>query len=61
MMLRDRYIDMEETGQMWIEAWRCSNCGDVVDDRIKEHRLLRTSGARISMSGEMPIPWASLP
>lgn len=39
LMIRDDYLDMQdETGQSWFVAWRCLNCGDVLDPVILKNR-----------------------
>lgn len=39
LMLQDRFLDMEESfGGMWLHAWRCLNCGHVVDSVILANR-----------------------
>jgi hypothetical protein len=45
-MLMDHYMDMEESGALWLTAWRCLNCGNVVDEQILEHRLMRHTSVR---------------
>jgi hypothetical protein len=39
-MIVDHFIDMEESGSLWIRAWRCVSCGDVVDNKIRHRRML---------------------
>ena len=39
LMVVDHFIDMEETGGLWMRAWRCVACGEVVDPRIMRHRM----------------------
>lgn len=34
LMVVDQYIDIEETGALWMCAWRCVACDDVVDPEI---------------------------
>jgi hypothetical protein len=36
LMVMDHYIDMEG-GELWLNAWRCMCCGNVVDNQIKAH------------------------
>ena len=36
LMVTDHYIDMEGAG-LWLKAWRCMCCGNVVDNQIKVH------------------------
>lgn len=45
MMVEDHLIDMEGSdGLMWITAWRCVNCGHVVDSVMEANRqLLKTA------------------
>ncbi len=41
-MMSQTYEDLEDdTSQMSISAWRCFNCGEVVDSLILKHRLSR--------------------
>jgi hypothetical protein len=42
-MVIDHFIDMEESGGLWLRGWRCVTCGEVVDPMIMRHRLLRHS------------------
>lgn len=36
-MAEDHFLDLMETGgELWIKAWRCLNCGNVLD-HIMEH------------------------
>lgn len=42
-MILDHFIDMEESGSLWMRAWRCVACGEVVDPRIMRHRRLQQS------------------
>jgi hypothetical protein len=40
LMIVDSFIDMEEdTGQLWLSAWRCLNCGQVHDPGLIRNRL----------------------
>lgn len=44
LMVVDHYIDMEDdSGHLWLRAWRCITCGEVLDPRICRHRLIQTS------------------
>ena len=43
LMIIDHFIDMEETGGLWMRGWRCVACGEVVDPRIMRHRKLHQS------------------
>jgi hypothetical protein len=42
-MVIDHFIDMEESGGLWLRGWRCVTCGEVVDPMIMRHRLLSRS------------------
>jgi hypothetical protein len=44
-MVEDHLIDLEDSdGLMWITAWRCINCGHVVDSVMEANRqLLKTA------------------
>ncbi len=38
-MVVDHFIDMEDGGEhLWLRAWRCVNCGEVVEPGIIRHR-----------------------
>jgi len=37
-MVRDRLYDLQDSGGLSIEAWRCVNCGEVVDGTIALNR-----------------------
>lgn len=40
LMVLDHYIDLQDdTGQIGLDAWRCMNCGEVVDLVIRENRF----------------------
>lgn len=39
LMVQDSMLDMEETGSLWVEIWRCVQCGNAEDPRINRHRL----------------------
>ena len=41
LMVVDHYIDMQDdSGNLWMRAWRCVSCGDVLDAQIRSRRLL---------------------
>jgi hypothetical protein len=40
LMVVDHFIDMEYSGGLWLRAWRCVSCGDVLDSQIRSRRLL---------------------
>lgn len=43
LMVIDHFIDIENTGHLWLCGWRCVSCGDVVDPEIIEHRRVQQS------------------
>ncbi|TLY45823.1 MAG: hypothetical protein E6K59_02890 [Nitrospirae bacterium] len=44
LMVADYYIDLLNGGEdFWLRAWRCVNCGEVVEPGIIRHRLERRS------------------
>jgi hypothetical protein len=38
LMVVDHFVDMEETGGLWMCGWRCVSCGNVVDPEIMRRR-----------------------
>ena len=44
LMVTDSFIDLQETGHHWMKAWRCMNCGYVVDSVAAQNRLLQAAG-----------------
>jgi len=39
-MEEDHFLDMLESGgEMWITAWRCLNCGNVLDHVMEQNRM----------------------
>ena len=44
LMITDRFIDLEETGYLWMTGWRCMNCGHVVDHVTEHNRKLQAQG-----------------
>ena len=40
----DHFIDMQDDrGHLWLSAWRCVNCGDVVEPGIISNRRAQRS------------------
>ena len=38
-MIEDFLLDMEDSsGPMWLQAWRCMNCGNVSDSVLEHNR-----------------------
>ena len=44
LMVSDSFIDLEETGHLWMKAWRCMNCGCVADTVVEQNRRLQAAG-----------------
>ena len=38
LMVWDRFLDLAQTDLLWGLAWRCVNCGEVLDAVIQSHR-----------------------
>ena len=55
LMVAMHFIDMEEGGEMWGEAWRCMNCGNVWDATIDRHRT-RSLASNQSVTSIAPSP-----
>jgi len=42
LMVVDHFIDLQDDrGHSWLSAWRCINCGNVVEPEILRHRSER--------------------
>ena len=37
-MVVDYFVDLEESGELWMSGWRCLMCGNVVDPTILNHQ-----------------------
>lgn len=46
LMVMSHFIDIKESGGQWLEAWRCTCCGNVVDDQIAVHHSMSTPPVR---------------
>ena len=45
LMVVDHFIDLhDDTSHLWLRAWRCVNCGDVVDPAIRHNQMRQTNG-----------------
>ena len=44
LMISDSFIDLEETGHLWMKAWRCMNCGCIADAVVEQNRRLQAAG-----------------
>ena len=54
-MIEDYLLDMEDSsGPMWLQAWRCMNCGNVFDSVLEHNRL--THGAKTPVAGVIFSP-----
>jgi hypothetical protein len=51
-MVSDNFIDLHETGHLWMTAWRCMNCGYVVDQVVEQNRRLQAA-ARTDLTTEV--------
>ena len=50
-MVEDYLLDMEDSsGPMWLQAWRCMNCGNVFDTVLEQNRL--THGTKTASGSE---------
>lgn len=39
LMVRDHLFDVENpTPELWVRAWRCINCGEILEGMIECHR-----------------------
>lgn len=46
-MVIDTCLNMEgDRNKVWIEEWRCLNCGEIFDLRTLENRALQRQAAR---------------
>jgi hypothetical protein len=44
LMVSDSFIDLQETGHLWMKAWRCMNCGCIADAIVEQNRRLQAAG-----------------
>lgn len=52
-MVEDFLLDMEDSsGPMWLQAWRCMNCGNIHDSVLQHNR--RTQEAKLLASTAVP-------
>jgi hypothetical protein len=41
-MVEERFVDLADASAVpWMRGWRCMNCGEVVDRKIYQHRLMQ--------------------
>jgi hypothetical protein len=44
LMVVDHFTDMQVgSGPLWLRAWRCVSCGEVIEPGIAHHRLAQGS------------------
>lgn len=57
LMVSDDLIDMRESSiPMWLKAWRCVSCGNIVDPLIQQHRMIHQAGASRLLENEAAMP-----
>lgn len=55
-MIEDYLLDMEDSsGPMWLQAWRCMNCGNVFDSVLERNRLTHEAKP-VSVSESFSLP-----
>ena len=48
-MAKDHFMDLLESAEgMWMDGWRCLNCGNVLDPVMKRNRLGQGKAAVVS-------------
>ena len=44
----DAYLNMEgDRNEVWIEVWRCLNCGEIFAPRTLKNRVLQRQGSYV--------------
>ena len=46
-MVTDYFIDIENSGELWMPGWRCLVCGEVVDPLILRHRQVQKNNTEV--------------
>ena len=65
-MVIDYFLDMEESGEVWMPGWRCLMCGEVIDPLILKHRQAQQANCELveavskSPANKTPAPVAVL-
>ncbi len=55
-MIEDYLLDMEDSsGPMWLQAWRCMNCGNVFDS-VLEHNRQAHGAKSLSVTETFALP-----
>ena len=52
LMVPARFIDLEQTGYLWMSGWRCMNCGHVADAVTEYNRKLQAQGLMAVVTGD---------
>jgi hypothetical protein len=59
LMVEDRFLDIQSSGDHWFFAWRCTICGNVEDAKTRHNRSLHLSvvnSRRHVMKKNFPVP-----
>jgi hypothetical protein len=59
LMVVGRFLDLLESGEVWLEAWRCPNCRNVVDEQINRHKGQQPQVHRGRTAGHSGFPMAT--
>jgi hypothetical protein len=59
LMVVGRFLDLLQSGEVWLQAWRCPNCGNVVDEQIRRHKGQRLPLHRGRTEGHSQFPIAT--
>lgn len=63
LMVTDSFIDLNETGHLWMSGWRCMNCGHVADPVAEDNRRMQAAARAavvsqpemVSAASDMPL------
>ena len=55
LMVWDRFIDLAQSDLLWAFAWRCVNCGEVLDAVILSQRRKARDGRKRTLSCQQAI------
>jgi hypothetical protein len=59
LMVVGQFLDLLQSGEVWLQAWRCPNCGNVVDEQIRRHKAQRPPLHRGRTAGHPRFPIAT--
>jgi hypothetical protein len=62
LMVEDRFLDIEASGQRWFFGWRCTTCGNIEDPEIRQNRVRHhtaVSRRRHTVAKQFPIGFES--